>query len=322
MTDVGRGYRRFGGLLAGVGILISIIVVVMVVGDLRELRSLWDALRWQSLVCLVLLAIVNHGLRYWRWELLLKQVSSRNIKRSTAILLFSTGSLLIFTPARVGEVAKSVYTRDFFGIPMATSLPILVAERIADVAVMALLAGIGLLLLGEPPNLVLAGIILGVAILAVVLRRPLLEWGARCKIARLWAGSSSGQMLSLASASQLSLFAPRTLGTNLALGTSAWAVEVAIYFFSLSAVGVPMDSHLFILALAVFPLASLGGSISLLPGGLGVTEGGLTGLAILMGGLSQEMAVLSALLSRVAILGVVVLVGFVSMALLHRVPRP
>ena len=62
-----------------------------------------------------------------------------------------------------------------------------------------------------------------------------------------------------------------------------------------------MDTGLFVLALAVFPLASLGGSISFLPGGLGATEGGIVALVILLSGISHEAAVLSALLCRAAI---------------------
>jgi len=77
-----------------------------------------------------------------------------------------------------------------------------------------------------------------------------------------------------------------------------------------------------VVALAVFPLASLGGSISLLPGGLGVTEGGIIALGILLGGLPQETVVLSALLSRLTIIGIIVLTGVVSVLLLRRKHRP
>ncbi len=317
-----RGFRRVGALLAGVGILTSILAVILVVGDLREIRILWDELRWHSLVWVVPLAVANHGLRYWRWEILLKLVASSSFKRSIAVLLFSAGSLLVFTPARVGEVAKSVYARDSFGIPMATSLPILVVERLGDAVVMALLATLGLLLIGETTNLLLACIILGAALLILVVGRPLLEWGTRWKLFRLQVGSRLGQTLSLANASQHSLLAPRPLGVSLALGTGAWVAEVLIYFLCLSAIGVPVDSHLFVVALAVFPLASLGGSLSFLPGGLGATEGGLTALGILLAGLSLETAILAALLSRAAILGTIVLAGIVSLLFLNRMPRP
>jgi len=322
MSVMKKGFGRLGALMAGVGILTSILVVTVVVGDLPELRDLLAAIHWSSLIFLILLAVVNHGLRYWRWEILLKRVASVNVKRSTAVLMFSAGSLLVFTPARVGEAAKSVYARDFLGIPMATSLPILIAERLTDVVVMALLASLGLLWLGEPLNLVLAGIILGAILMVVVVRKPLLAWAARWNINRLRSHSSLGQTLNLANTSQRALFSPGALGINLTMGTSAWMVEVFIYFLSLLAIGVPMGFHLFVLALAVFPLASLGGSISFLPGGLGVTEGGITALGILLGGLPPETVVLSAVLSRAAILGVVVLAGVVSLLLLRRMPRP
>lgn len=317
-----RGFGRSGALLAGIGILASILVVTAVLGDFPELGNLLGSLHWPSLILLLLLAVVNHGLRYWRWEILLKRVASGSFKRSTAVLLFSAGSLLIFTPARVGEAAKSVYARDFFGIPMAISLPVLIAERLTDVVVMALLATLGLLWLGEPLNLWLAGIILGVILIVIMIRRPLLAWAARWNMNRLRASSGLEQMLSLAGTSQHRLLSPDALGINLALGASAWMIEVVIYFVSLLAVGVPVGSHLFALALAVFPLASLGGSVSFLPGGLGVTEGGITALGMLLGGLPQETVVLSALLTRAAILGVVVLAGVVSLVLLRGVPRP
>ena len=94
-------------------------------------------------------------------------------------------------------------------------------------------------------------------------------------------------------------------------------VEVLVYFLSLSAVGVSVEPHLFVVALAVFPLASLGGSLSFLPGGLGVTEGGLVGLGVLFGEFSVEEAILAALISRAAILGMMVLVGLLSLGLLR-----
>ena len=128
-------------------------------------------------------------------------------------------------------------------------------------------------------------------------------------------------MLSLANDSQSRLTSPDALGATVALGTSAWMIEVAIFFFSLLAVGIPISVHLFTIALAVFPLASLGGSLSFLPGGLGVTEGGIVALGTLLGGLPAEAVVVSALLSRLAILGVVVLAGVVSVLLLRREDR-
>ena len=183
---------------------------------------------------------------------------------------------------------------------------------------MALLASLGLLLLGQPLNFLLAGIIIGVILGIVIFRKRLLAWGASWSKQRLGKNSRVSQMLSLADDSQNRLFSRDAVGINLAFGTGAWLTEVVIFFFSLFAIGISFSVNLFFVALAVFPLASLGGSISFLPGGLGVTEGGITALGVLLGGLSQETVVFAALLSRLAILGVVVLAGIVSVLLLRR----
>ena len=98
--------------------------------------------------------------------------------------------------------------------------------------------------------------------------------------------------------------------------------EVLIYFLALHAIGMPMGLDLFVVALAVFPLASLGGSLSLLPGGLGATEGGLVAFGVLLGGLSTETALLAGVVARAAILGVVILAGMASLLALQRAPRP
>jgi len=318
MDRIEKGFGRLGSLLIAIGILSAVLIIISVTGDQIELTNLLSELHWSSLFILIPLGIANHLLRFWRWELLLRRVSTNKIKRSTAFLLYSAGSLLIFTPARIGEIAKSVYTRDFFDIPIATSLPVLFAERITDMFVMAFLAGLGLFLLNEPFNLLLGGIILIVSLSVIVFRKPLLNRGTRWSINRFGPNSRPAQIFSLANDSQGSLFSRDGLIINCAIGTSAWMIEVSIFFFSLIAVGIPDSRQLFTIALAVFPLASLGGSLSFLPGGLGVTEGGIVGLGVLLGDLPKEGVVLSALLSRLIIMGVVILAGIISVILLRR----
>lgn len=309
---------RLGALLTAIGLLAAVLVLATVVGDSSELKNLLRGLHWSSLIILVSLAILDHALRYWRWGLLLRRVDSCEFNRSTAILLFLAGSLLIFTPARIGEIAKSVYARDFFNIPVATSLPVLLVERLADIFVMALLASLGLLLLGKPLNLVLGSSTIGIVLVTIIFRRPLLNWGTRWSMSRFGTDSRLGQMLNLLNDSHSRLQSRDALGINLTLGTAAWVTEVTIFFFSLFAVGIPLSLHLFTVALTVFPLASLGGSLSFLPGGLGVTEGGIVALGILLGDLPQEAVVLSALLTRLVILGIVVIAGVVSVLILRQ----
>ncbi len=66
-----------------------------------------------------------------------------------------------------------------------------------------------------------------------------------------------------------------------------------------------------------YALATIAGSITMLPGGLGVTEGSLTFLLIKYGA-SKEIAVASTFLVRVVTLWFAVLVGIVSVTFYQR----
>jgi uncharacterized protein (TIRG00374 family) len=309
-------------VLAVIGALASVIAIIAIVGDIREAGHLLARARRVHLVWVVLLALADHIVRYWRWEVLLKYATKRPVKRTENLLIFLAGSLLIFTPARAGEVAKSLYAQKLFRIPVAASIPVLIAERVGDIAVMATLSGIGFLLMGRTPDLWLAGIILGGSLTFFVIAPILLQRAYDRRNVRRIAESRFGQALAHANESRRTLLSLPVLGSNAGLGATAWVIEVLAYYLSLIAVGAASDVPLFILALAVFPLASIGGALSFLPGGLGATEGGLVGLAVLIGGVSAEAALLAALITRAAILGVVVLAGFVALPFLHHIPTP
>jgi uncharacterized protein (TIRG00374 family) len=309
-------------VLAVIGALASVIAIIAIVGDIRETGHLLARARRVHLVWVFLLALADHIVRYWRWEVLLKCATKRPVKRTENLLIFLAGSLLIFTPARAGEVAKSLYAQKLFRIPVAASIPVLIAERVGDIAVMATLSGIGFLLMGRTPDLWLAGIILGGSLTFFVIAPILLQRAYDRRNVRRIAESRFGQALAHANESRRTLLSLPVLGSNAGLGATAWVIEVLAYYLSLIAVGAASDVPLFILALAVFPLASIGGALSFLPGGLGATEGGLVGLAVLIGGVSAEAALLAALITRAAILGVVVLAGFVALPFLHHIPTP
>ncbi len=313
-----KGLGRFGNLLAGIGISVSLLLILAIASDFHEMRNVWATIKWQYLVLIAMLAVADHGLRYWRWKLLLKRVAPRTPTRGLILLLiFGVGSLLILTPARLGETAKSVYAQRYFGISVVKSLPILIAERLSDVAVMALLASMGLFLLGELHHLLFASVILTATLLVF----PLWKISLRCqwisRLLRRILGARIDQVIEFANSSQRSLLTPSAVGITLSLGTCAWIIETMIYFLALCALGVSIDSGLFMLALAVFPLASLGGSLSFLPGGLGATEGALIAFGILFGGLSEETAIAAGLISRAAILAIVILFGISSIPLLN-----
>jgi uncharacterized membrane protein YbhN (UPF0104 family) len=82
--------------------------------------------------------------------------------------------------------------------------------------------------------------------------------------------------------------------------------------------GRPMTWELVVQAGFIFPVATLAGSLSLLPGGLGVTEGSITGMTQAILDAPRSLAVASALLVRAVILGFGFTLGLAALAALTR----
>jgi uncharacterized protein (TIRG00374 family) len=311
------GFGRIAKLIVAAGLIICVVTAVFLYMDFQNVGVIYQDLRWNILPIVILLGFINHGLRFLRWHLLLQRVARTNCGIGSSTKVFLAGSLLIFTPARVGEIAKSIFARDFLNISITKSLPIIVMERASDVVVMALLSSIGLLIMGQMAQLVIMAIILFAVVSLILFSRPLINWVFKQMVKRFQMSTQADTTLESIKRSQAALISPRLLALNFSLGICSWVFEVAIYALSLYFVGVAGSDFLFLLALAAFPLASLAGSISFSPGGLGATEGALIGLTVIWAGISLEEAVLATLVSRATILGVVALTGVVALLILR-----
>lgn len=88
---------------------------------------------------------------------------------------------------------------------------------------------------------------------------------------------------------------PFTFGMLLLLAVGDWAGTVAALWFCFYALGTPIGLGTL---LTGFSLGITAGFISLVPGGLGVQEGSMTGIFVLLG-VSAQAAVLAAILFRI-----------------------
>lgn len=118
-------------------------------------------------------------IKSWRWQLLLHELDL-HLPLPTAIALYTVGIYLgAVTPGQAGDLLKAWYIRQR-GQPLAPALLSVVLDRLCDLLVMAILATLGILALGQllpSRQLQIALIILmgvGLTILTVLLvaRRP------------------------------------------------------------------------------------------------------------------------------------------------------
>lgn len=303
--------RRVVSLLIAAAALIAVVVAA---GDVRELGDRLGGFAWSAFALALLLSLGNYGIRFVRWVLYLRRLDLA-VPTAPSLAVFLSGFALSVTPGKVGELVKSYLLRAIRGIPVATTAPIVVAERLGDLLALIVLAGIGVASYRVAVEALVAGAVV-IALGLVVLAWP-----------RLFRA-----LVDLVTAPQLTrrfrerlhdfhdgirvLVRPVPLAWSTGLGVAAWACECI--GFAVVLAGFPDTAVPLGLATLIYAATTIAGAVSFLPGGLGVTEGAMTLLLVESGGVDAPTAVAATVLIRFATLWFAVAIGLVAMAIARR----
>jgi len=272
----------------------------------------------------LVLAALNYLVRFGKWHYYLACLGVR-VPLGESFRIFISGFVLTVTPGKVGEVLKSYLLRELRGIPMTRTAPIIVAERLTDLMALALLAvggvatyGAGLIGLGAAVGLV------GLFLIVIAWRR--LAHAVLRGLARLPLLGRASKPLHDAYESMAALVRPRPLVVATALSVAAWFCECLA--FAAVVRGFPGAAISLHAATFIYASMTIAGALSFLPGGLGVTEAGMTGLLLKLGqGVDAAVAVGATFVTRGCTLWFAVLVGFLALLSLRPLqqavpPRP
>jgi glycosyltransferase 2 family protein len=245
----------------------------------------------------VALVLLGYALRFAKWHLFLRRLGTQvSVGRSAAI--FTSGLLMVVTPAKVGEVWKALALKETDGVPVPRGLGAVALERLTDLAAIGALALLGAAALGLAPWLA-AGAMVAFAcgVLLLRWRRPWLAILARLEARR--PGSRPVAFLHALYLDTSSLLSWSTLGIGSVLGLAAWALEGLALWVILDGLGVAASP---VWSVGVFAAGSLAGGLSVLPGGVGTAEAGMVALLV-AGGVASSTAFAATLLVRVLTLG-------------------
>jgi uncharacterized membrane protein YbhN (UPF0104 family) len=274
--------------------------------DWRKFSATLARFNWLVFLAAIALASGNYLVRFGKWQYYLRRLDI-HIPAGRSLCIFLSGFTLTITPGKMGEVVKSYFMRESDGIPMARTAPIVVAERVTDLIALVLLAATGALTYKVGLRGIILGGVLVVAFLGVVsserlmllLLRPL---GA--KAVELYA-------------SMKVLIRPAPLFVATALSFCAWACECFAFYFVIR--GFPGATASLGLATFIYATMTIAGALSFVPGGLGVTEAGMTALLVeLASGVDKTMAFAVTFVVRLATLWFAVLVGLVAVLIFQR----
>lgn len=273
--------------------------------------------KWQYLPVVLGLTFVNYLLRFVKWQFYLRTIGVEDFPWRDSALTYFAGLGMVVTPGKVGEWLKCYLLRELHGTPFSRSAPIIIAERLTDSLGLVILGAAGLVVFGDAwPAFVV--VVLGGALLFFVVRHQALAYWLLHRLERLPVVSRVAHPAEDFYASSYALLSPLALASMTLLSVISWGFEVLAFYVVLLGLGLDPSADLLLKASFIMPAATLASALLLTPGGLGVAEGGITGLSQVLLNLPKSEAAVGALIIRIGTLWFGVIVGLIALAVVSR----
>jgi glycosyltransferase 2 family protein len=280
--------------------------------------------RWWAFAAACALAFGNYLVRWLKWEFYLARLGIgrvervgrvRRVGRVDSLLIFLSGFVMTVTPGKVGEVFKSFVLFETYGVAVARTAPIVVAERMTDVIGIVVLIALGSMGFSGDLRWAGAGAAAVLALLVVISNRRLSV--ALIRLTEKLPGRFKRMAPKLHEAydSLATLVRPANLVVPTILSIGAWALECTALWAVLRGFGQTTSLGL---ATFFYATSTLAGALGPMPGGLVVTEASLQSQMQELGRVAPATSTAAMILVRFATLWFAVLVGFVSLSLLKR----
>jgi uncharacterized protein (TIRG00374 family) len=291
-----------------VGATLYLAISVWAMGSAHGLAGF----KWSLFPVLLLFSAANYLLRFAKWQYYLR-VLRVNLPLMDSFIIFMSGLALSITPSKLGEVGRSYFVKQGFGVPISRTAPIVLADRLSDLMALVILSALGAYSFHYGVGVVWGAAAVILAIFLAVTVRPL---GRRvlAVTGKLPVVSSRVEALETLYGASADLLDIRRVAWPLLLSVMAWGMEAVGFYITIQGFGIPQG---LLVAVFIYAFSTILGAVTLLPGGLGATEGALAGLLKVLN-VGAATAALAALIIRAATLWFGVAVGVVFLFIAQR----
>ncbi len=292
---------------------VAVYTVLVLGSDVSRVGRAISAIHPAWIPVFLALPLSNYFFRFLKWHYFLRRVGVL-IPRGESLAVFVAGFSMTVSPGKFGELVKCVILKERRGVPVSTTSPVVVAERITDLLSMVCLAAAGAALSGGGAVLpaIAAGVVFVSLAMLFLLWSPAWRLAARAA-SRLPVLRTRTDSLEAFRQSATTLLDFRSMLVSVPLGILGWGLEALVLCAVAASMGVSLPAGVALLSHAAGTIA---GAVSMIPGGLGLTE--LTIDGILGGYMSNAQAAVTTLLMRFCTLWFGVLLGLAVIAVLGR----
>lgn len=279
--------------------------VFLLWGDVQKISGKVLSIGWTVIVLAIVCTLISYVFRFVKWHYLLNQLKiDLNVKDSFNIWFI--GHCMSMTPGKVGEFIKSYSLKRCFRVEVHVSAPVIFADLLSDFLAMVLLTVLGVVIF-QFGFLFFLTVLIGTIMLFVILQsRKTVRWIIE-KMASFTIVQKHKEQLLLFYDSIYRLIGLKNSLISFGISVVAWFMECVSMFIILK--GLSIDLHL-LHSIFIFSFSTLAGALSMIPGGLGVAEGSLTGM-LLYFGVEKSTAVSVTLLVRLVTLWLGFLIGLI-----------
>ena len=283
-----------------------IYIAFTIYADYEKVLNSFKNFNWILLPVLLLLSIGNYLIRFFKWEYYLRIIDVK-LHRIDSFSIFMSGLIMSVTPGKMGELLKSYLVKQVNNTPISKTAPIVLAERFTDFLSLTFLALVGAYYYNYGKSItIIIGLILLVG-LVIISNRKIFETIISF-LSKINLVAKHINRINTAYESSTKLLAIKPLIAMVLLSMVSWGFECFGYYLILTNFEMQIEV---IWAFFSYSFATIVGAVSMLPGGLGVTEGSLT-FMLIQKGLIENDAIAATFIIRAVTLWFAVLVGAVS----------
>jgi uncharacterized protein (TIRG00374 family) len=298
----------------------AVFLALSIYANFAELLDAFNSFIWLFFPLVIVLAFCNYISRFLKWNYYTRVLDIK-ITTKLSFIIFLSSFIMAVTPGKVGEVFKSYLLKEQTGTPVSKSAPIVVAERITDFLSLILLSLIGAVTFHYGLELIITIGLLFVLLIIVVSSKKvsyaLINFFEKFKFV-----SGISHKIHSAYDSIYRMVRPKELIIALLLSVIAWFFECFGFYVVINSFGIANLIHIDIfVATFIYGFATIAGAVTMLPGGLGVTDASIPFLLILLKGIPKNIAVASSLIIRIATLWFAVMVGIVSIIYYQKITQ-
>lgn len=286
---------------------IALYVGFVVFSDISLLYDKFQNFNFVYLPIALALVFCSYLIKGVRYDLLLKKIGII-IPLKQSITLFFAGLGLGITPGKLGEVIKSSFLKKQYNHSISKTVPVVFVERYFDLVGIMIIIIFGIWFVNIEKSVIVGTFVLIISVLILGKQRrfviPILNSFKKVPFIKKFVENFLEMYDTIYSLLSAKIYAKST-GISLA----GWILESTAVFLIFQGFGIDLNFETVTL---IFLISSLIGAVSMLPGGIGLTEGGMIGLLLLQG-IDYTEAFSVVLFVRISTLWYSVILGLIAM---------